>query len=525
MKKALFGIIICLALFSLVLTGCDELLGALKGKKVEGVSIPSTLTVGVNKTKPLTATITPSDADNKKVTWESDDENIAMVSSSGRVRGIAPGKTTIIVTTDDGSFTAECEVTVKAAGDNDDLGDDLVETTFTINNIPPQAIGQDYYFSVFPPGSRFEDLPNSEPLGYTKGTITGSTLTGSIYSEKSLNGGYVGGVLVGSQSAPVYVGYGNITITGGKASIGISTFTDATADYIEYQSSNPNGGKDPGTSGQNQTTITVTSIPSQSKGQRYQFAVFPSGTQLEDMLNAEPLAYTDGTITGSTLTATIHSEKSLSGRYVGVVLVGSESDPVYVGYGNITITGGKASINISAFTEITDDYMEYLSSNPIGGEDTSGVATITVTGIPTDLLGKNCQLIVFPSGTSVNDIYTTTFPLASGWVETIPSNTTIINIYSHAEEGKTPWNAANGSYLVEIMIGYMATGRPIDCLGYATVNLVNKTATIGFSQFTDVTGKPVGPDETYPDDQPGDGGTGGEESYPAGVATLIFTGE
>lgn len=68
------------------------------------------LAVGANET--LTATITPENASNKTVTWESGDSTIATVDVTGRVAGLKTGKTDITVTTKSGGKTAKCTVTI-----------------------------------------------------------------------------------------------------------------------------------------------------------------------------------------------------------------------------------------------------------------------------------------------------------------------------------------------------------------------------------------------------------------------------
>ena len=80
---------------------------------VESVSLDKTsleLTEGDKAT--LTATVLPENATNKNVSWSSSDEKVATVSATGEVTAVAPGKATIIVTTEDGAKTAKCEVTV-----------------------------------------------------------------------------------------------------------------------------------------------------------------------------------------------------------------------------------------------------------------------------------------------------------------------------------------------------------------------------------------------------------------------------
>lgn len=60
----------------------------------------------------LKAVIMPSNATNQKVEWISSDTSVATVSAKGIVQGVAPGTTTITATSEDGEFSAECEVTV-----------------------------------------------------------------------------------------------------------------------------------------------------------------------------------------------------------------------------------------------------------------------------------------------------------------------------------------------------------------------------------------------------------------------------
>jgi uncharacterized protein YjdB len=62
----------------------------------------------------LTATVAPSNAANKAVTWESSHPTTAEIGrNNGMLNGLAAGSTTITVTTADGGFIDTCELTVK----------------------------------------------------------------------------------------------------------------------------------------------------------------------------------------------------------------------------------------------------------------------------------------------------------------------------------------------------------------------------------------------------------------------------
>lgn len=83
---------------------------------VTGVSLDQTtleMTVG-DADVTLVATIEPADAANKDVTWASDDDGVASV-ADGVVTAVGAGNATITVKTNDGGYTATCNVTVTAA--------------------------------------------------------------------------------------------------------------------------------------------------------------------------------------------------------------------------------------------------------------------------------------------------------------------------------------------------------------------------------------------------------------------------
>ena len=75
---------------------------------------PSSLTLNVGAKKAVTATVTPSNASIKTVTWVSHNTSIAKVDSNGNVTGIGAGSTKISAYTTDGNVTASMNVTVKS---------------------------------------------------------------------------------------------------------------------------------------------------------------------------------------------------------------------------------------------------------------------------------------------------------------------------------------------------------------------------------------------------------------------------
>lgn len=113
MKHKFFALFTILLSISLITTySC-------KKEKVKSVSVTE---VGLNKTsttliegetETLVATVMPENATDKSVVWESGNESAATVSQEGLVTAVGEGKATITVKTNDGGFSASCEVTVK----------------------------------------------------------------------------------------------------------------------------------------------------------------------------------------------------------------------------------------------------------------------------------------------------------------------------------------------------------------------------------------------------------------------------
>ena len=89
---------------------------------VEQITLSAdTLTLDENAETTLTATITPENATNKKVTWKSSDETVATVDENGKVTAIKAGETTITVTATDGSGVSKsCKVTVTSKEEDPD---------------------------------------------------------------------------------------------------------------------------------------------------------------------------------------------------------------------------------------------------------------------------------------------------------------------------------------------------------------------------------------------------------------------
>jgi uncharacterized protein YjdB len=83
------------------------------GGPVVSVAVtPAVDSVTVGFTKQLKAALTPTYPTNNAISWASSDPGIATVNATGLVTGVAPGVTTITVTTQDGGKTAQSSIKV-----------------------------------------------------------------------------------------------------------------------------------------------------------------------------------------------------------------------------------------------------------------------------------------------------------------------------------------------------------------------------------------------------------------------------
>jgi hypothetical protein len=168
MKIKLSYLALCVFLVASVFSaaGCDD--GSTENNhnppsafsSVTGVSLNMTeASIAIGYTEQLVATITPDSASNKNVTWSSDDPGVASV-TDGLVTGVSEGSTTIYVTTEDGDYSDECDVTVTAP----------IETTWEYDFMADgdqDVYETDWFFSVHGSGPRAEETVNGYYMNQT----------------------------------------------------------------------------------------------------------------------------------------------------------------------------------------------------------------------------------------------------------------------------------------------------------------------------------------------------------------------
>ncbi len=152
----------------------------LNGTPVTGVSIDKTTdTISVGSTSQLTATVTPSSATEKGVTWSSSNTAVATVSDKGLVKAVSSGTATITATTVDGGYTATCEVTA-GSGSGATISSQVDSTTGK-SDISPATGGT---------VSLGSDVSVSIPAGALKGTTKLSVAIQKISSPPDSPDGF-----------------------------------------------------------------------------------------------------------------------------------------------------------------------------------------------------------------------------------------------------------------------------------------------------------------------------------------------
>jgi len=147
---------------------------------VSSVSVtPTTANLYAGNTQQLSATVSPTNATNKNVTWSSGNNAVATVNSSGLVTAVSAGTATITTTTQDGNKTATATITVNP------------NSNFTVYFYKPSNWGTGikiYYWNALPtgvlanatwPGVNMTNAGN----GWYSYTFTNVTSTNLIFND------------------------------------------------------------------------------------------------------------------------------------------------------------------------------------------------------------------------------------------------------------------------------------------------------------------------------------------------------
>lgn len=117
-------------------------------KEVNDISLnKETLEMEIGDIERLTAIVSPDDADDKTVTWQSTDAKVASVNSDGVVTARNAGEATIIATTSNG-LTAECQVEVTDPNGIRSTNAEDVKVTTQKDKIIVEGLPAGWHYSI-----------------------------------------------------------------------------------------------------------------------------------------------------------------------------------------------------------------------------------------------------------------------------------------------------------------------------------------------------------------------------------------
>lgn len=119
--------------------------GSSETVSVTGISLDTnSKSLSIGDELQLNATISPSNATDKTISWTSSDANAATV-SNGLITAVAVGSATITVTTTDGGFTATCNITVTESSSTGDIEEgNVTAVSGAFDGWTPDGLGSGY---------------------------------------------------------------------------------------------------------------------------------------------------------------------------------------------------------------------------------------------------------------------------------------------------------------------------------------------------------------------------------------------
>ena len=359
---------------------------------VTGVTLDITSkTLLVDGTVTLEATVNPDNASYKTVTWESDDEDVATVNSSGKVTAVAAGTATITVkSTDDPTKSATCTITVTDGSINLDATGEIEITSF------PSFSGTGY------------QSPNPYTIGDYDWIATNCMLSSSYLQLRKSDGvltsptikstkGFTVTVTVPTNSVTVSDGTNNASTSEGVATL-TTTKTSTTitisagSSYAQVSKITITPSKDPVA-----TEVTITDPGTLTKDATGTFAYTvtteedntaswtSATTGVITITNAATGAYTAAGRGTSKITLTLTPTDATTYRAVTAERTVTVMTPVEVLASDVEMTYGDAAKAIGA--TISDGYagtLTYESGNTsIATVDASGKVTAVAAGTTT----------------------------------------------------------------------------------------------------------------------------------------------
>ncbi|MBQ2675079.1 MAG: InlB B-repeat-containing protein [Prevotella sp.] len=196
---------------------------------VSGVTLDKTsLTLNQGASETLTATVAPSNALDKSVTWSSSNTSVATV-SNGKVTAVGAGTATITVKTNDGGKTASCNVTVKAMY--------LLDLQGNLDGVDYNSLGSFGTADVYVNGTRVaddvSDYCTQWPAGTTYEIKDIKAKSGYTYLGRTSAGSLSGTITGNTYIFPAFETYHGVTgVTLNKTYLGLWRFAGPKSEQL-----------------------------------------------------------------------------------------------------------------------------------------------------------------------------------------------------------------------------------------------------------------------------------------------------
>ncbi|PWB26669.1 Ig-like domain-containing protein [Flavobacterium sp. HTF] len=317
---------------------------------VASVSVsPTSMSLYAGNTQQLSATVAPTNATNKNVTWSSGNTAIATVNSSGLVTAVAAGTTMITATTQDGNKTASSAITVNP------------NTNFTVYFYKPSNWGTGikiYYWSALPtgvlanatwPGVNMTNAGN----GWYSYTFTNVTSTNLIFNDgtsqtadlsRNKNGWYMNNTWYDSNPGTTGVAVTSVSLSPSSVSLNVGGTQQLTPTVLPANATN----KTVSYSSGNTAVATVNNSGL--------ITAVANGSAIITVTTADGNKTNTCTVTVSTATGTYYTIKN---RWTGAYLSDAGTN---VGYGTT------ASGNNYKWQKIAIDATYFVLKNVATGE-------------------------------------------------------------------------------------------------------------------------------------------------------------
>ena len=194
MKKKIFAAVLFVS--SLLFASCTNTNSTVNNKvRVTGVRLDvNELYIICNdddNTHQFTASVQPDDADNKNVTWSISNTNYGSITNNGLFTALAPGDTTVTVTTSDGGFTDTCLVHVQErikTLDHIELSGTYKTTFWSTETFNHDGLVVTAYFNMGP-SEEVTDFTVTEPdmSNYSQQTLTVSYFFDGVEKTATYN--------------------------------------------------------------------------------------------------------------------------------------------------------------------------------------------------------------------------------------------------------------------------------------------------------------------------------------------------